>query len=335
MKIGIVTLNWNGWQDTIECLESIKKSKNSNYTCVIIDNKSENESVSELKRWIKSDDGFFKKEMTSNPQEAINDAHISKYNSFLLYLNSENSGFAKGNNIAIRWFLSAGYDRIFLLNNDTIIYPDTLEKLIYYSKLKDHDVLTSNIVYHHDNNIIWNSGGRFTITGTRKYYNQNKNLSDHNHGLKKIEFATGCALMVNASVFNEIGLLTEKFFFGEEDFDFCKRLKENKKNVYCTLDTVLEHKVGGSKNKLVGPEILQSAALHLTNRIVCMKQYYPKLIWHLWQLFTIAYIFIRFSFYRKASLKRLFLFSKIIYEFSSNLDSVQLHTIREIKDRLR
>ena len=253
----------------------------------------------------------------------------------MLYLNDENSGFARGNNLAIRWLLDAGYEIIFLLNNDTIVYPDTLEKLTEYSERQECDVLTSNIVYHQDNSLIWNSGGKFTITGTRKYYYQNKKLQNHRQGLKKIEFATGCALMVKSSVFNEIGLLTEKFFFGEEDFEFCKRLKKNNKGLYCAMDAVLEHKVGSSKKKLVGSELVQSAAIHLVNRFVSMKQYYTKPVWHMWQLSTIGYIFLKYALLKKTSLKVNVKFSKTVYKYSLRLDSVQLDTIKEIKELLR
>ncbi len=335
MKTGIVVLNWNGWEDTLECMESLKKSRNSKYTCIILDNKSETESIDRLLRWINTNDGFLKKDITSNPQEEINNAISYNSNSFLLFLNNQNSGFAKGNNIAIRWLLNAGYERILLLNNDTIIYPDTLEKLINHSMKINHDVITSNIVYHHDNKIIWNSGGRFTITGTRKYYNQNKKLAHNNRGIKKIEFATGCALIVNASVFKDIGLLTEKFFFGEEDFDFCKRLKKSKKQVYCALDTVLEHKVGRSKTLLLGTDILQASSLHLINRLVCMKQYYPKPYWHIWQLMTVLYIFLKFSILRKTNPKNILRFSRIILHYSTNLESVQFEAIKEIKDHFK
>ena len=334
MKVGIIILNWNGWQDTLECLESIKSSKNSKYTCVVIDNNSEHESINKIKRWINTRDGFYKREITTNPLEEINTARRNSNNSFLLYLNDENSGFARGNNLAIRWLLDAGFERIFLLNNDTIIYPDTLARLTEYSKIQDYDVITSNIVYHYDNSLIWNSGGKFTITGTRKYYYQHKKLQEHNQGIKKIEFATGCALMVKSSVFTEIGLLTEKFFFGEEDFDFCKRLKKYKKGLYCAMDTVLEHKVGNSKKELIGSEIQQAAAIHLINRFVSMKQYYSKPIWHIWQLLTIGYIFIKFSLIKRTNLRKNIKFSRTIYKYSMDLDSVQLNTINEVKQLL-
>jgi len=44
-KVAILILNWNGWEDTIECLESIYQITYENYDTIVIDNGSSNESV--------------------------------------------------------------------------------------------------------------------------------------------------------------------------------------------------------------------------------------------------------------------------------------------------
>ena len=51
-SVGIVLLNWNGWKDTIECIESIRKSNYESYNIVIVDNASTDNSVNEIKRYL-------------------------------------------------------------------------------------------------------------------------------------------------------------------------------------------------------------------------------------------------------------------------------------------
>ena len=51
-SVYIVILNWNGSQDTIECLESIQKLKYQNYKVILIENGSTDYSLDELSNWI-------------------------------------------------------------------------------------------------------------------------------------------------------------------------------------------------------------------------------------------------------------------------------------------
>ena len=50
-KVYIILLNYNGWQDTIECLESVIKNDYPNYQVIVVDNNSPNNSMEHLKSW--------------------------------------------------------------------------------------------------------------------------------------------------------------------------------------------------------------------------------------------------------------------------------------------
>ena len=50
-RVVICILNWNGWQDTIECLESVLSMNYTNYLTVVADNGSMNESLEKLHAW--------------------------------------------------------------------------------------------------------------------------------------------------------------------------------------------------------------------------------------------------------------------------------------------
>jgi len=50
-KVAIIILNWNGWKDTIECLESVFRNTYPNYQVIVIDNGSTNASMEKIKAW--------------------------------------------------------------------------------------------------------------------------------------------------------------------------------------------------------------------------------------------------------------------------------------------
>ena len=50
-KVSIIILNWNGWEDTIECLESLFQIDYNNYTVVLVDNNSQDESIEKIRKY--------------------------------------------------------------------------------------------------------------------------------------------------------------------------------------------------------------------------------------------------------------------------------------------
>jgi len=140
-SVAIIVLNWNGWQDTIECLESLYQISYPNYEIIVVDNGSKDESIENIKKYcegkIKVKSKFFE---YSNDNKQINiieytreqagtiEYKKNKISNFpsnkklTLIKNEKNFGFAEGNNIAIRYALKAlNINYILLLNNDTIV----------------------------------------------------------------------------------------------------------------------------------------------------------------------------------------------------------------------
>ncbi|MCO7111248.1 glycosyltransferase family 2 protein [Gemmiger formicilis] len=103
-KVGIVISNYNGWQDTLVCLDSLQKQTFTDFEVILIDDASPNDSVAQLQNKLPPNTVFL-------PQE-------------------RNVGFAAANNIGMRRALDDGCDFALLLNNDTSVCPDFLEKLL-------------------------------------------------------------------------------------------------------------------------------------------------------------------------------------------------------------
>lgn len=298
-KVYIIILNWNGWQDTIECVKSIKNNNYQNYILLIIDNGSSNESLTHLRK-------------LTDIEYSINELYKSKTetNNYLprkiiLIKSEENLGFAAGNNVGLKYALSNNADYCFVLNNDTIIERKSLELLVNFLELNNqYSAATPQIRYFEPNNKIWNCGGKLLWYGARKYYYNNCDISSipQNKEILDITFVSGCALFLRSALIKEIGSFTEQFFFGEEDFEISLRLKRNKKKVVCLLNSVIYHKIGSSINSAALKEYGKIYIYYL-NRFIDIKHQKSTLWWNIWKYLYCIYIFILLSIKKKFNYK--------------------------------
>ena len=150
--VSIIILNWNGWRDTIECLESIYQLNYPNYHVIVVDNNSKDNSIKKIKDYcsgnleIQSQYIKYKKmnkpikivEYSNQDNENINNSASEYSNSnsnsslrLYLILNDKNYYFVKGNNIGITFSIkNLKTDCILLLNNDTVVESDLLLELV-------------------------------------------------------------------------------------------------------------------------------------------------------------------------------------------------------------
>lgn len=285
-ELAIIILNWNGHTDTIECIKSIVDYEDNNYPIYLLDNGSRIESVVSLENWITNSYSYNYRIIDSD------DFVVSSQfmNSGLIFIKGkENLGFAKGNNIV--WNkIKNDYNYVLLLNNDTIVDSEAITNMIdYMNQNKEVGAASCYINFYSDKAKLWNAGGYFTWYGDRKYYSQ-KIIDTHKcNGIKSIStpFITGCAMLVRKEVSNDVGIFTEDFFFGEEDFNYCKRLKIQGIKVETILDSVIYHKVGTSIKK--HQKSINSFILHFSNRIINQKKFLSGNKWILWrELYILA-----------------------------------------------
>ena len=140
-RVAMSILNWNGWGDTLECLESVRRLDYGNYLTIVVDNGSRDESVENIRAWAKQKlEGpaafvEYTRETAlrggEETQEAALDAAASRKR-LLLIRNEENLGFTGGNNVSIRYALQRprAADYVFLLNNDATVEEKCLTHLV-------------------------------------------------------------------------------------------------------------------------------------------------------------------------------------------------------------
>lgn len=250
----IILLNWNGSSDTIGCLDSLQAVQ-GNFCVVVADNGSTDDSLDRL---------------YSYKQKSDIRIHILPL--------GNNYGFAKGNNLAIKYAQEKiAPDRYLLLNNDTVVTPDFLAQLQKSETAHpDYKVFTPRINYWYDKNLVWLCGGRLGF-GTRKPFFRNRNSQTTSlPDFLPVSFVSGCALYCPASFVDKDGkLLTERFFFGEEDYDFSLRMKKEGVCMACVTTSVIYHKVGSSISA-DDKTRLGRWYMYYLGRLICARQYYCR-----------------------------------------------------------
>ncbi len=340
LHVSIIILNWNTWQDTIECLESVLKSNYPNYTIFLIDNNSTNDSVKKINDWVAGDIqnihtdfpqyihpnkkkplDFVTYNLDNNKNES---KFIQKHERIYFLINEENSGFAKGNNIAIDISLKVKSDYIFILNNDTVIDLNCVSELIDFMTKKENEIATATIYEYETPEKIAIAGGNLSFWVKAFYYT--KKLDSK---FREVTFVSGCALMVHSSIFKKYGKLSEKFFFGEEDIEFSYRMNLNNVKMFCVYQSLAYHKVGSSAEQYFKNRP-RKAFLHGLNRLVNMKDYFSPLKWNIWKQFILLYFFYIFIYRARLSiLESLRLLAKMNY-YAKKLDNVHKDTIDNI-----
>ena len=139
--VAISILNWNGWEDTLECLESVRRLDYPNYLVVVVDNGSTNGSADKIRAWAEANlgPGHVLADYTSETALAGGDPETeqaldraSSSARLVLVRNDENLGFTGGHNVAFHYALRAPRpaDYVFLLNNDASVDANCVTRLV-------------------------------------------------------------------------------------------------------------------------------------------------------------------------------------------------------------
>lgn len=197
--IYVAILTLNNYIDTYECINSVLSSNFKITGIVIVDNGSQDDSTTRLRREF-------------NNNSAVH-----------FIFNKRNLGFAAGVNVGIRYALKQGADYILLLNNDTIVDKDCIQYLVT-EILKDPTIAITGprIFYHSNPTKIWQGGGYFSyLKAGIVVPEKNRLVTKIDEKIKKVAFLTGCAMLIKSDIFKKIGIFDENYFFYSEDLDFC------------------------------------------------------------------------------------------------------------------
>lgn len=236
-NVGIVISNYNGWQDTVQCLESLQKQTYRNFEIILLDDASTNDSVQQLQKHLTENTVFL-------PQEA-------------------NSGFAAVNNVGMRRALADGCDWVLLLNNDTVVAPDFLETLL--RETPAGAVSCPKMLFLDPPHEIWFAGGELDrATGKVKHLGGHEKDGPAFAEKKQVSFITFCCVLLPRQVVEEVGFLDETLFMYCEDVDYCIRLADAGVPLWLLPDARIWHKAGGSAGGMLSVYYITRNTLYLT-----------------------------------------------------------------------
>jgi len=215
----IVVLNWNGFDDTVACLESLRQLDYQNYRTVLVDNGSSNNEAARLS-------GLFP------------EVH--------LIANADNRGFAGGNNDGIQWALASGCDYIVNLNNDCMVEPDWLSNLLRGVLKTGADFASSRIMCYPQTDRISSDGDGLLPDGAGFVLHKQRVWN----GIREprcIISACGAASIYSAESVRRVSLASgqffdELYFAYYEDIDLGFRLHAKKCRGMCIPEAVVYHK---------------------------------------------------------------------------------------------
>jgi hypothetical protein len=255
-SIFALMLNWNEFDFTVPCIDSLKKSKLPLEKIVVLDQASEDGSYEKLRSLYEGDD----------------QVHVVR--------NERNYGFALGMNKGVQKSIEMGAKMVFLVNNDTVVDEDCLQHL--------YDVVVTKplaaavgpaIMYYSNPNKIWQAGGYFNRLrmGVAVPY-KGKMYSDIAKDVISVEFLTGCALLIPVTTFEKVGFLDPAYFFYGEDADYGLRIKEAKLNMYFVPTAKVWHKVEDIAVDRTTPYVLyhlaKSTAILMRKRFSIFRGWY-------------------------------------------------------------
>lgn len=244
----VVVVNWNGYEDTIECLTSVVNLDYAGQLQIVIsDNDSTDMSVRHIVEWIEAT-GVFVKIAGNNIQYK----HIANRMCVNIVENSRNLGYAAGVNAGIRYAgKTFSPDYIWILNNDTIVEPLSLESMIERVRTDPSIGICGATILHYDRpDVVQAYGGvrynRWTGRG-RHLGSGNRHSREVDRGIveDQLTYVSGACMLVSRKFIHDVGLMNEEYFLYNEELDWASRSRAKYKPGYAP-DAIVYHKEGSS-----------------------------------------------------------------------------------------
>ena len=197
----MVIVCYNGVADTLECLASVARLTYPNVQTVVVDNASTDGTAGAVR-------------------EAFSRVHVIE--------TGDNTGFAGGNNVGVRFALDTlGAAYTFLLNNDTTVEPGLLEPLVAHTEAHPAAGIVAPLMcYHAVPDTVWSAGGAMNHRAEAAHVSAGRPVAAfESHAPRSHDFVAGCGMLIRRDVWERVGLFDERFFLYYEDADLCFRAR--------------------------------------------------------------------------------------------------------------
>jgi GT2 family glycosyltransferase len=243
-RIGVVTVTYNSGSVLRPFLQCCLAQSHRDFILYVVDNASSDDTLALLR-----------------------DFEVSRIR---LVANATNLGVAEGNNQGIRLALEDGCTEVLLLNNDTEFEPTLFEQLSASLARTSAAAVTPRILFF-DSRDDWFANGGFTpLWGGVTGRHLPRALGDGGQA-QPIDYAPTCCMLVRREVFDQIGLMDERYFVYWDDTDFCWRLRAAGLLLFVVPDVVLLHKVSSLTGGLSSDFFIRH---HYRNQIYFVRKHF-------------------------------------------------------------
>lgn len=238
MHVSLILINYNSKSDTDECLKSLAalKTKGFTYSVVVVDNGS--------------------------LQTYTLPRSLAKHKKFEVVRSEANLGFTGGNNLGMYYSIEKyNSDYVVLLNNDTVVDPQFLQKLLDCSEAHpDYGLICPKIYFYKGNEfhqksyvrtqlgkVLWYAGGSIDWFNLAAFH---RGVDEVDYGqfdmFGDVDFATGCCVLIKREVLEKVGTFDKRFFLYFEDVDLSVRAKRAGYGIGYCPESIVWHKNAGS-----------------------------------------------------------------------------------------
>jgi GT2 family glycosyltransferase len=213
----VVVLNWNGGDDTLRCLGSLR-TQEPDLHLILVDNGSTDGSVEDVENERLADD---------------------------VIRAGENLGYAGGNNLGLQRALDAGYDVVAVLNNDTYLERPVFGALA--SAVRQHpDLVLSPIIRYAGHEGIWFEGGVIDAGFPRHVQPDELPQWQVVDNRRDADVLSGCCIVATAGTWRDVGVFNDGLFLLFEDSDWSLRARAAGRSLAVATDLEIRHAVSGS-----------------------------------------------------------------------------------------
>jgi GT2 family glycosyltransferase len=232
----------------LECLASLRATTYARNKVIVLDNASNDGSV-----------------------EAI----LCAYPEVQVVALKDNLGYAGNNNVGLRLALEQGADWTILLNEDTVMAPDCLARMVDAGEEDSRIGIVGPMVYHYDPpNDIQSAGGRLGRYWESSHIGANEPDCGQFDRIREVDWISGCCIMLRRQVVEQIGPLDARYFYYWEETELCIRASRQGWRIVHVPSAKIWHKG-------VQPEYKPSASVTYyatRNRLLTLSKHHAPVV---------------------------------------------------------
>ena len=215
-RVYAVVLAYNHYAETHECLESLVNSEDKNLNIILVDSGSTDQTPQKVRQDFPS-------------------VHVIE--------NETNIGVPAGYNVGFEHALQNGATHILMLNNDTVIAPDMLTRLLKQAESDEKTgIVMPLVLYYGSQDRVWSRGGRYRRFPPAILLNDRR-ANIMQESIRLIEYAPSCGLLIHRRAFDAVGLFDSGYFFLYDDWDFSERVRAHGLNIWFVDQARMWHKI--------------------------------------------------------------------------------------------